>query len=117
MTLTWGDAVTTGVTAAIVVLERAFFHSWSWLSVSSTRWTMAAFALLGGIVFLFNAVSGRVMSAIEYVLGAIGVALVAAGLWTGNSDFLPLVMLNVIALWAVSLGQHAWFTLPEHKHV
>ena len=110
MKLTWKDAVTTLIMAAVIILERAYFHNWNWPLVSGMRWVVIGIATLTVLSLFFSYVLDRVHSVgwniIAGVFSLSTLALTGLGLYYANSDFVVLLMLNTVLLWAVSMIGH-----------
>lgn len=106
MKVTWKDVITTLAAAGAVVAERAYFHSWNWPLVTNLRWAIAALVVLGAISFVFSLMKETGWAIALYIVGGLGVIVASAGLITGTTDYLVVLMLDVIALWATSLMGH-----------
>lgn len=115
MRITWKDGVTTLAMAGAIVVERAHFHSWDWPLISSMRWTIAIIAALFVVSFVFGYVldnkhstawnwTAGILAAIAIVIAGLGLALV-------QSDYVVLLMLTTVALWAASIVAH--LTVPR----
>lgn len=110
MSITWKDGVTTLSAAGAIVLERAYFHDWTWPLVSSLRWVIVGVAVLSAISFVFSYVLDKVQSAnwslVASVLGTITLGLATLGLIFNDSDYLVLLMLNAVLFWLASIVRH-----------
>lgn len=114
--ITWKDGVTTVATAGILVLERAHFHDWNIPLIADVRWAIAAFLALGLVAFasgyLFDEGLDPAWNLVAGGLGVIGLIVAALGLYTMNSDYLILLMIDMVVFWLATLVRHV--TLPEH---
>lgn len=108
------DVIITLTAAGAVVLERAYFHNWTWPLMSSARWAIAGVAVLGILTIAFGWTRDRVWSAIEIVLGLAAGTVAVIGLITGNSDYLVLTMIGVVVMWATSIGHDATGYVRTH---
>ena len=110
MRITWRDGVTTLAAVGAITLERAFFHDWDWPLISNMRWTLAGLVVLGAVGFVFSYVLDRradmLWTVTAWVLGLGMLALTALGLIFTNSDYVVLLMLNVVVFWFVSIVRH-----------
>jgi hypothetical protein len=118
MTLTWRDGITTLAAAAAVLIERAHNLNWNWAVISNVRWAFAALVVLGAIAMLYEAVSGRFTTWLEYALGFAGAVLAVVGFSLASPAYLAWLMLDIVAIWFVSLATHvsAWIAEPQHQH-
>lgn len=122
MRITWRDGVTTLAAAGAIVLERAYFHAWDWPLIANMRWALAGLVVLGAVGFVFSYVldkhAGQLWSIAAWVLGFSMLALTALGMIFTNSDFVVLLMLNVVAFWFASIVRHltvpTTMTRPTH---
>lgn len=110
MSITWRDGVTTLATASAVVIERAYFHDWTWPLVSSLRWVIAITFGLIAVSFIFSYVLDKMKSTawsvVAVSIGAIAFVLSGLGLYFNDSDYLVLLMLSSIAFWVSSIIRH-----------
>lgn len=117
MNITWKEGVTTLAAAGAVALEWAYFHSYSWPLVSSTRWVVAGLALLIGIGFLFSYVWDKTRSEgwsmTANVIAMVAVVLTALGLIFPASDYVVLLMLTSIVFWVAAIVRHLTVHAPS----
>jgi hypothetical protein len=111
MELTWKDGVTTISTGGAVILERAHFHNWDLPRVASTRWAVFGLLILWGVNLALAYMIGRYWAAVEYTLAILGAGAGIYGLVSGSADALVLLMVVVVAMWAVEIADH----LIKHK--
>jgi hypothetical protein len=110
MSITWKDGVTTLSTAGAILIERAYFHDWSWPLVSSLRWVIAGTLGLIAISFVFSYVLDKVKgigwTAVATMIGALAFVLAGLGLYFNDSDYLVLLILSAVAFWLASIVRH-----------
>ena len=121
MRITWKDGITTLTTAAAVLLERAYFHSWDIPLVSNMSWVIVGIAVLIAIGFsvsyLLDESKGEIWTWAAGLLAASAVVLSGLGLYYRNSDYVVLLMFNAVVFWIASLIDHV--TIPDqasHSH-
>lgn len=116
MKITWKDGITTLSTAGAIVLERAYFHSWDLPLISNIDWAIAGLVGLTAVGFLFSYALDKFRSVgwstIAGVLGMAAVVFAALGLYTHNTDYVVLLMLNAVAFWAASIIRHVTVNMP-----
>ena len=118
MGLTWKDVVTTAFTGVIAAVYAAFLTgTGAWL-ISSARGTILVVLVLGmtgGCVLsaagdLYRGPQSRVVRAwrvIASVLGAVAAAAAVAGLASGCTVALAVLVATTGALWLIATGRHA----------
>lgn len=110
MHITWRDGITTLAALGAIVLERAYFHAWDWPLISNMRWVLAGLLVLGAVGFIFSYAldkyAGQVWTIMAWVLGISMLALAALGAIFTNTDYVALLMLNVVSFWFVSIVRH-----------
>jgi hypothetical protein len=116
MRITWKDGVTTLSTTGAIVLERAYFHTWDWPLISNIDWAIAGLVGLTAVGFLFSYVldkfRGMAWSTVAMVLGAVSLVLASLGLYTHNTDYVVLLMVNAVLFWLASIVRHVTVHLP-----
>lgn len=122
MRITWKDGVTTIAAGAAILLERAYFHQWDLPLVSSMNWVITGLVALiaVGVIFSYalDEVRGKAWSIVTGVLGVAALALAGLGIYTGNSDYVVLLMLNAVVFWMASIVRHVTVQSPvTHSHV
>ena len=110
MRITWRDGVTTLTTASAVVLQYAYYHSWDWPLVSSTRWVVTGLGVLLGIglvsSYAFDSARSAVWSWATGLIAVGGALLVALGLGFADSAYVAWLLAANITLWLISLVHH-----------
>jgi hypothetical protein len=125
MGLTWKDVVTTVFMGAIAVVYAAFLGGTSaWLISSARGATLAVFVLgmvggcmLGAAGDLFHGPQPpavRAWRAIASFLGVVAFAAAVAGLATGSTVALAVLVATTGVLWLVATGRHA--LMAPHGH-
>ncbi len=121
MRITWTDGAVTLATIGAVVVERAHFHDWTWPLISSVRWTILIISALAAISILVSFVIDKIHSKSRAIIATIFASLVAVitglGIYFNASDYIVLLMLTIVAFWAVSIVRH--FVTPAsmtHYH-
>jgi hypothetical protein len=118
MRLTWRDVVTTVFMGAIAVVYAAFLGGTSaWLISSARGTTLAVFALgmvggcmLGAAGDLFREPQSRAVRAwrvIASFLGVVALAAAVAGLASGSTTALAVLVATTGVLWLAATGRHA----------
>lgn len=122
MRLTWKDAVSTCFMAAVVAVYLAFLNGTSMWLISSARGTTTAVLVLGIVGGCALGATGdlytevqsrpaRVLRAIATTLGLVALTAGVAGLITGSTVMLAILVGATIALWLTATVRHA-FTVP-----
>ena len=110
MRITWKDGVTTLAAAGAIVLERAYYHAYSWSLVSSVRWVVTGMAVLGAVAFiagyLLDTVHNTAWSTVAITFALVMLGLTAFGLVFATSGYVVTMMVAAIAFWVVSTGLH-----------
>lgn len=125
MGLTWKDVVTTLFMGAIAVVYVAFLGGTSaWLISSARGTTLAVFVLgmvggcmLGAVGDLFQGPQSRVVRVwrvIASFLGAVALAAAVAGLATGSTVALAILVATTGVLWLIATSRHALTAPPGH---
>ncbi len=128
MKLTWKDAVATLAVGGIVAIYVAFLTGTSAWLISSARGTTAAVLVLGlaggcALGRLAEAYTGAKSSTalaftkMETDLGMVALAAAIAGLITGGTIALAILVIATIALWVVTTVGHAFTTPPGQVHM
>jgi len=118
MRLTWKDAVTTLFMAAVVAVYAAFLNGTSLWLISSARGATTAVLVLGmvggcalsaaGEAYTRNqSRSSTVLTAIATMLGIAALTAAVAGLITGGTTALAILVYATIALWLTATIRHA----------
>jgi hypothetical protein len=118
MGLTWKDLVTTVFMGAIAAVYVAFLGgTGSWLISSARGTTLAVFVLglVGGCILsaagdFYRGPQSRAVRAwrvIASVLGAVAFAAAVAGLASGSTVALAVLVATTGALWLIATGRHA----------
>jgi hypothetical protein len=111
MRITWKDGLTTLSAGAAIVLERAYYHNYDWPLVSSMRWVIGGLAILAAINVVAGFAFDKYTSAGWDVLGIFfGVAvatLAVLGLSVVVTDYVALLMVSAVTVWAVSVAHHS----------
>jgi hypothetical protein len=126
MGLTWKDAVTTVFMGAIAVVYAAFLGGTSaWLISSARGATLAVFVLgmVGGCMLsaagdLFRGPQSRavrVWRVIASFLGTVAFAAAVAGLASGSTVALAILVATTGMLWLIATGRHV--LMAPHGHV
>lgn len=121
MNITWREGVTTLAAVGAVVIERAYFHSWNWPLVSSTRWVVTGLAILIAVQYIFNVLLDKTRSEAWFytgsLLGMISTVLAGLGLIFAVSDYVVLLMLAAITFWFFAILTHLVSHSPApHVH-
>ena len=110
MRITWKDGVTTVAAVGTVVLERAYYHAYTWPLVSSVRWVVVGLAVLGAVGFtagyLFDTVRNTAWSTVAITLALVTLGLTAFGLVFATSGYVVTLMVTALTFWVVSTGLH-----------
>lgn len=127
MKLTWRDAIATLAAGAIVTIYVAFLNGTSAWLISTARGTTTAVLVLGvaggcALSRLAEAYAGaQSRTALGFTkmatdLGMIALAAAIAGLITGGTLALAILVAAAIALWLVATVRHAFITPPRQVH-
>jgi hypothetical protein len=127
MRLTWKDAVATVAVGAIVAIYVAFLTGTSAWLISTARGTttavlvlgLAAGCALGGLAEAYRGAKSPAALAFTQMaadLGMIALAAAIAGLITGGTAALAVLVAATIALWLVATVRHAFTTPPGPAH-
>ena len=116
MRLTWKDAVSTVLMAAIVVIYVAFLNSTTAWLISSARGTAAAVLVLGivggcGMSAAAEQYQGKQARAYTSFACALGGTALVAGviaLITASTVALAILVVATLALWLVATARHAF---------
>jgi len=125
MMLTWRDAVTTLLAAAVIAVYLAFLDGtnlWLISGVRGTAVTVLLLGLTGGYVLgtaghlaaEADSAAVRVYLAFAGLLAMAALAAAVAGLATGSPAALAALVAMTIVLWFVVTVRHA-FTLPAYR--
>ena len=118
MGLTWKDVVTTAFMGAIAAVYAAFLGgSGAWLISSARGTTLVVFVLgmvggcmLGAAGDLYRGPQSRAVRAwrvIASVLGVVAFAAAVAGLASGSTVALAVLVATTGVLWIIATGRHA----------
>jgi len=124
MGLTWKDVVTMVFMGAIAVVYAAFLTGTSAWLISSARGTTLAVLVLGMVGGCMLSAAGdlyrgpqsravRAWRAIASVLGAVAFAAAVAGLASGSTVALAVLVATTGALWLIATTRHAM--MPAHR--
>jgi hypothetical protein len=119
MRLTWKDAISTVVMAAIVVIYVAFGNSTTAWLISSARGTAAAVLVLGIVggcgmgaaAELFQGKRAWGYTSFASLLGATALVAAVIALITASTVALAILVVATLALWLAATARHA-FTPP-----
>ena len=110
MRITWRDAITTISMGSAIVVERAYFHNWDWPLVSSMNWVLVGLAALGLLAILagisFDKFASEAWNFIAAIWALATVAVAGLGMAYEVSDYVVIMMLNVVGVWIVSVAYH-----------
>lgn len=110
MNITWREGVTTLAAAGAIVLERAYFHSYTWPLVSSTRWVVTGLAVLLAAQYIINVLMDKSRSEAWFytanLIAMIGAVLTGLGLLFPASDYVVLLMLTAITFGFFAILTH-----------
>jgi hypothetical protein len=100
------DLAATGFTALIVLTFFATHEHWNvWLASDSRRWAAGFITLFGVLSCALGETTGR-MSKLLAGLGIVAVALAIVAIATGSLTALSLLVVDDVALWALSTARH-----------
>ena len=108
VTLTRKDVGATLLTALVVLVFLATHEGWNvWLVGDSRRWAAGAVSLLGIATCALGTPQKDAVSKVLMVLGIAAFALAVVSIATGSLTPLSLLVVDIVALWALSTARHA----------
>ena len=108
MTLTRKDAAATALTALAVLVFLATHEGWGVPLVGdSHRWAAGAVLLLGSLTCGLGSPGKDRATKVLVVLGVMALVLAVLAVATGSLTPLSLLVVDMVALWAVSTLRHA----------
>ena len=108
MALTRKDLTATLLTALVVLVFAATHEGWNvWLVGGSHRWAAAAIFLLGSMTCGLGSPSKDRATKFLAALGIAALVLAVVAIATGSLTPLSLLVVDIVALWAVSTFRHA----------
>jgi hypothetical protein len=103
------DVAATALTALVVLVFLASHEGWGVPLVGdSRRWAAGAILLLGVMTCAQGSPGRDAATWLLAILGTIALVLGVLALATGSLTALSLLVVAVVALWAVSTLRHAW---------
>jgi hypothetical protein len=116
MTLTSKDLGATLLTTAVVLVFFATHEGWNvWLVGDSHRWAAGVVFALGVLTCGLGTPSKDSLSKVLGVLGALALVLALVAIATGSLTPLSLLVVDIVALWALSTYRHA-AGVPQQPH-
>jgi hypothetical protein len=113
MTLTKKDFVATLLTALAVFVFAATHEGWNvWLVGGSHRWAAGVIFALGAFTCGLGSPGKDAATKVLMVLGIAALVLGVVAVVTGSLTPLSFLVLDYVALWAVSLARHAHGARP-----
>jgi hypothetical protein len=107
MILSRKDLAATGLTALVVATFFATHEGWNvWLVGDSHRWAGGVILLLGVMTCGLGSPGHDVATKLLATLGVLALVLAVVALATGSLTPLSLLVVDVVALWAVSTLRH-----------
>jgi hypothetical protein len=108
MTLTRKDGAATALTALAVLVFLATHESWTVPLVGdSHRWAAGAIFLLGSLTCGLGSPGKDRATKLLVILGVAALVLAVLAVATGSLTPLSLLVVDMVALWAVSTLRHA----------
>jgi hypothetical protein len=108
MTRTGKDVAATLLTALAVLTFAATHESWNiWLVGDSRRWAAGAILLLGALTCGLGSPGRDKLTRLLALLGVLALILGVIALITASLTPLSLLVLDIVALWALSTFRHA----------
>jgi len=107
MTFTRKDAAATVLTALVVLVFVATHQGWDVpLIGDSHRWAAAAITLLGAVTCGLGSAEPLSEHKLAATLGVLALGLAVLALATGSLTPLSLLVVDIVALWAVATFEH-----------
>ncbi len=112
MRLTWRDAVSTAMVVIGLTLAVSVVAGWQWPLLGGVREGIVALAVFGLASCVFGSPLDRFSFTDPFGLGAMLVAMIAlavgvvGGLITGSVEYLYIVMVVTLMLWALATLRH-----------
>jgi hypothetical protein len=117
MTLTRKDAAATALTALAVLVFFATHEGWGVPLVGgSHRWAAGAIFVLGSLTCGLGSPGKDRATKLLVVLGVAALVLAVLAVATGSLTPLSLLVVDMVALWAVSTLRHARHLMPATLH-
>ena len=123
MGLTWRDAVTSVLAAAVVLIALAVTNEWGWPLLASYRFGSLAVGLVG-FAMCITAGSGRAIESemqdrgvrVLSAFGVLALVLMVAGVISGSELLFTALVIDILGMWLMATIRHAaaGFGAPRH---